>query len=169
MSYTIETANIADAARMATLHYLSHTTSFAAFATPEFVATRKIENYVVQWADFLSAQQPGARGWVARIGADVVGMVRIQPMPERGLAQLAAMHVHPDYQGQGIGRALMTTAEAFIKASGYRHCILGVVEANPRARRLYEGMGWKSIERHPKGVEGVPYCVYEKLFGDAVA
>ncbi len=169
MSFAVEQASLADAADMAALHYLSHTKSFAAFASPEFVATRKLDTYVSQWTDFLRAEKPGARAWVARSNGAVTGIVRVYAMSEQGLAQLGGMHVHPDQQGRGIGRALMMVTEAFIRESGYRRCILGVVEANVRARRLYDGMGWKAIESHPIGVEGVPYCVYEKLFGATIS
>ena len=169
MSFAVEQATLADAADMAALHYLSHTKSFAAFASAEFVATRKLDTYLSQWTDSLRTDKPGARAWVARANGAVVGIVRVYPMPEQGLAQLGGMHVHPDQQGRGVGRALMMVAEAFIRESGYRRCVLGVVEANVRARRLYDGMGWHAIETHPVGVEGVPYCVYEKSFGASPA
>lgn len=164
VTYAIEPATPADADGAAALHYLSHTTSFAAFATPEFVASRRLDNYLAQWRDFLGKQGPGAGAWVARLDGRIVGIVRVAPMPEDGPAQLSSMHVHPDLHGRGIGQALMTVAEDFIRKTGYRRAILGVILANERARRLYERSGWSSIETHPTGVEGVPYAVYGKRF-----
>lgn len=165
MSYAIGPAALPDADDVAALHYLSHTTSFAAFASPAFVASRRLDDYRVQWREFLGKQPPRARAWVARVDGRIVGIVRVTPMAEEGLAQLSSMHVHPDMQGRGIGRALMTVAEDFIRETGYSRAILGVVQANDRARMLYERMGWTAVERHPSGVEGVPYATYGKKFG----
>lgn len=97
-----------------------------------------------------------------RAGGQAVGIVRIMPMSEEGLAQLVSMHVHPDHQGQGIGAALMTTAEEFTRACRYRRAILGVIHANDKARRLYERAGGAVVEARPTGVEGVPVDIYGK-------
>lgn len=165
MSYTIEAATPADAADVAALHYLSHTRSFAPFASPEWVASRRLECYRAQWRDLLGKGDPRGRTWVARpISGSVVGMVRVYPMQGEGLAQLASMHVHPDHQNRGLGRSLMKTAEEFIREAGHQRAVLGVIEANQRARSLYEKSGWTVIERHPTGVEGVPVLVYGKEF-----
>ena len=98
--------------------------------------------------------------WVVRIDGRVAGMVRVYPM-ESGAAQLSSMHVHPDFQGRGIGRALMSQAMSFIREAGYRRAELGVVEANFKARGLYESAGWTVKTRNEKGVEGVPYFVMQ--------
>lgn len=164
MPYTIHIATSVDAADVAALHHLSHTTSFAAFASPEWVASRKLENYRAQWAAHLGKRDPRGRTWVARVEGRIVGMVRISPMPEEGLAQLTSMHVHPDYQGQGIGRSLMNIAEKFIEEAGYQRAVLGVIVANHRARALYEKRGWTMIEQRPTGVEGVPSATYGRRF-----
>ena len=165
MSYTIESATLADAADVAALHYLSHTQSFAAFASPGWVANRRLDDYRAQRRDFLGGQVPRSSAWVARVDGRTVGVVRVTPMEEEGVAQLSSMHVHPDMQGRGIGRALMKVAEDFIRETGYRRSILGVIQANDRARRLYERSGWTVVEQHPSGVEGVPIAIYGKKFG----
>ena len=164
MPYTIEIATAADADGLAALHHLSHTKSFAAFASPAWVASRKLADYQSQWREFFARNTPGARAWIARAEGRVAGMVKIAPEKEPGLAQLSSMHVHPDVQGQGVGQALMKVAEGFIKEAGYERAILGVIQANQRARRLYERAGWTVLELHPVGVEGVPIAVCGKQF-----
>lgn len=168
MAYTIEIAAPADAGGLAALHHLSHTKSFAAFASLEWVRSRKLEAYLSQWRDNLnkdnlSRKDQKSRTWVALVDGRIVGMVRISPMAEEGLAQLTSMHVSPDHQGQGIGGSLMKTAEEFIREAGYRRAILGVIAANRRARALYEKSGWTMIKEHPTGVEGVPTAVYGRF------
>ncbi len=162
--FTIELASPADADAAAALHHLSHTQSFAAFASPEWVASRRAEDYRSQWRAALGATDPKSGAWVARAEGQVVGVVRVTPMAESGLAQLISMHVHPDFQGRGIGRALMQSAEDFIKERGYQRAILGVIQANNRALRLYESSGWAILEEHPTGVEGMPVAIYGKRF-----
>ncbi|MEX0926930.1 MAG: GNAT family N-acetyltransferase [Dehalococcoidia bacterium] len=209
-NHTIQPATLHDAEALAALHHLSHTTSFAAFSTAEFINSRRLDYYRKQWQDFLTNPPQGASAWTARpfcpsreggnpVGAaqrgrlpgdppqpppndaqnasiaeqektkdtqpQIIGMVRVTPMPEPHLAQLSAMHVHPEAQGQGIGRALMQVAEDFMRETGYTRAILGVVLANKPARSLYESFGWTPIEYHEKGIEGVPYATYEKRFG----
>ncbi|MBM3959942.1 MAG: GNAT family N-acetyltransferase [SAR202 cluster bacterium] len=190
--FKLAVATMSDADEAARLHFVSHTRSFAAFTPAEWVASRRLENYQAQWAGFLEKSDPRSRAWLARLHepggsrpiadlrrpqvaqrvegpgkprvGDVVGIVRIIRMPEDGLAQLSSIHVHPDCQGRGIGQALMRRAEAFISESGYQRASLGVIQANRRARALYERFGWTVVEERPTGVEGVPICIYGKTF-----
>jgi ribosomal protein S18 acetylase RimI-like enzyme len=65
--------------------------------------------------------------------------------PEAGyLWQFAT---HPDLQGLGIGSLLMTGAEARIIRRGVRVARINVDLDNPRARVLYERLGFESIGR----------------------
>lgn len=156
----IETATSEDAIAMAALHYLSHTTSFAQFASPEWVGSRELEKYQESWTAALTSDSPGASAWVARMNGEIVGIVRVTPLSE-GVAQLISMHVHPEQQGRGIGRALMNTAMSFTKDCNYKRAELGVIQANAPARGLYESAGWTVKELHDNGTEGVPIAIYE--------
>lgn len=183
--FSLAVAHPSDAPEAARLHFVSHTRSFAAFTPADWVATRRLAAYEAQWAAFFEKDDPLSRAWVARLlrpvdanstpepvdgragkpkAGDVVGIVRIIRMPEDGLAQLSSIHVHPDCQGRGIGQALMRVAEEFIVEAGYDRAILGVIQANRRARDLYERSGWRVVEERPTGVEGVPICTYGKTF-----
>jgi hypothetical protein len=61
--FSIQIAAAADSDELAALHYLSHTKSFAAFASPEWVASRKLETYQSQWKGHLARRDPRARAW----------------------------------------------------------------------------------------------------------
>ncbi len=50
--------------------------------------------------------------------------------------------VHPLHQGRGIGRRLLTEALAQWRAAGAQEVRLNTQEANLRARRLYESLGF---------------------------
>ena len=88
---------------------------------------------------------------------------------ERGLGELYAIYVHPDWWGTGTGRSLIERGEAEL-SSRYREATLWVLEANPRARSFYEAAGWaadganKSDERW--GVRAPEVRYRKKLSGD---
>jgi GNAT superfamily N-acetyltransferase len=59
-----------------------------------------------------------------------------------GYAELKAIVVVPEYRGQGIGRRLIATAEKIAAARGFRTVCIAVDVENPRARALYERLGY---------------------------
>ncbi len=163
MSFTVDIAGQTDAAAMAELHFISHTVSFAEFASLEWVASRKRSDYLEQWQSFFAAaaNDKRSRAWKVQVDdGSVVGIVKVGPMTDSE-AQLSSMHVHPDYQRQGIGSALMSAASEFMADTGFSTAILGVIQANAPARAIYERHGWTVRELRPDGIEGVPIAVYE--------
>jgi ribosomal protein S18 acetylase RimI-like enzyme len=56
--------------------------------------------------------------------------------------EVAAIYLHPDAWGQGLGRQLMTATLANLAAAGYREAALWVLQDNARARPFYSQAGW---------------------------
>ncbi len=161
MRFTVEIAGPPDALAMAELHHLSHTVSFASFASEQWISSREKGEYRDRWVEFLTHAETDTRSQAWKVAAEemVVGMVKVGPM-DGSEAQLSSMHVHPDYQRRGIGSLLMNAAIEFIHTAGFERAILGVIQANEPARAVYERNGWNVQELHPTGVEGVPIAVY---------
>jgi ribosomal protein S18 acetylase RimI-like enzyme len=63
---------------------------------------------------------------------------------EREVALIAAAVV-PELRSRGIGTALMAAAEELVCSRGYGAIVLGVEDSNPRARRLYERLGYDAF------------------------
>lgn len=60
--------------------------------------------------------------------------------------------VAPEARGQGVGTALLTGINAVAARHGHEAVRLDVIDANPRARALYEREGFVATERTGLGV-----------------
>ncbi|MFD6495186.1 GNAT family N-acetyltransferase [Streptomyces sp. NPDC059944] len=68
---------------------------------------------------------------------------------KEAVGTLWQLAVHPALQSCGIGRFLVEAAELRIRSRGLRLSELGVEESNPRARALYERLGYVAYDRQP--------------------
>jgi GNAT superfamily N-acetyltransferase len=80
-------------------------------------------------------------------------LVRLLHAPERMLwseldAYPAHLHIDllPEYQGRGLGRALMQRFLGALAAAGVPAVHLGMVTANTKARAFYERLGFTPID-----------------------
>lgn len=152
---------------VAQLHFLSHTVSFAPFASEQWLNSRRLVDYLSRWRETLGSAADGDATLIARVSDRVVGIVRVArsstPRSETGGcdAQLTGMHVEPGFTGQGIGTLLMERSLDFIREQGFNRVQLGVIAANTGARHFYESHGWVLVEELPDGTEGVPIAIYE--------
>jgi ribosomal protein S18 acetylase RimI-like enzyme len=70
--------------------------------------------------------------------------------PNPGAGTLWQLAVHGALQSCGIGTLLIEAAEQRIRARGLRRAELAVEECNPRARALYERLGYVAYDRKPE-------------------
>lgn len=76
-----------------------------------------------------------------------IGGIDYRATPGAGyLWQLAVM---PALQSHGVGTLLIRAAEGRIRSRGVRRAELRVEENNPRARALYERLGYVAYDRQP--------------------
>jgi ribosomal protein S18 acetylase RimI-like enzyme len=64
-----------------------------------------------------------------------------------GAGRLRHLEVHPSLRSCGIGTLLIQAAEQRIRARGRHRAELKVEESNPRARALYERLGYVACGR----------------------
>jgi ribosomal protein S18 acetylase RimI-like enzyme len=57
---------------------------------------------------------------------------------------ITELHVHPRFQGRGLGRALITT---ITDAAAQPRSILSAIDTESRARRLYRALGYADLAR----------------------
>src|SRR5690349_19510674 len=72
--------------------------------------------------------------------------LRPTPYYDGSLAQLEELYVQPRMRGQGIGRALVTTAVQEVRARGGAEMHINVDEVDTDARRFYERHGFTNVQ-----------------------
>ena len=84
--------------------------------------------------------------WVAVIDGLVVGEIAL--VADRTVPagwRIERFNVHPERQSAGIGSALYRCAVDAAKHRGVQRLNLWVLEANERARAMYEAWGWQLV------------------------
>ena len=66
-----------------------------------------------------------------------------------GAGTLWQLGVLPALRSRGLGTLLVRAAEQRIRARGLRRAELGVEDRNPRARALYERLGYTAFDHRP--------------------
>jgi GNAT superfamily N-acetyltransferase len=104
------------------------------------------DGYWSEYAQFIgSAVYEGARDLFVRSpdgrGASACA-IWFDPVNAVGLFEPVA--THPDFQGQGLGKAVMAEGLRRMKAAGMRRAILGFDPNNAAARALYTSMGFQA-------------------------
>ncbi|MFI8263513.1 MULTISPECIES: GNAT family N-acetyltransferase [unclassified Streptomyces] len=107
--------------------------------------------HVRQLADQIRRAEAGEIDYLAvctPVGLPVaVGGIDYTVKP--GAGTLWQLGVHPALRSCGVGTLLIRSAEQWIRARGLTRAELGVEEDNPRARALYERLGYQAFGREP--------------------
>jgi GNAT superfamily N-acetyltransferase len=93
-------------------------------------------------SSFVACQDGNTAGTVTALSGDLAGLPDFP-----GSWHLVAMWVRPAARGLGIGRLLVQTVIDQAAAAAAPSVLLWVFDANERARRLHEGMGFRATER----------------------
>jgi len=94
-----------------------------------------------------------ARGWpflVAEQGGQVVGYAyatQFRDRPAYGSTCENSIYVHPDRQGQGIGKALLGALLAQAQATGFRQMIAVIGGGEPASVALHASLGFQHAGR----------------------
>jgi GNAT superfamily N-acetyltransferase len=138
-------AEPADAMGVAIVHVRAWQVAYRDLLPAGYLASLKPEDRAPRYTFGLTdPRQP-----MTTVAVDATGIIRgfvttcaarDEDLP--GYAEVAAIHVDPDYWGCGAGQALLASARAFLLDSGFRRALLWVLVGNVRAERFYEKDGW---------------------------
>lgn len=98
--------------------------------------------------------EPGAKFFLAYVDGAVAGYAKLgmkrtpDAIASNSAMELERLYVHPQYQKQKIGYALMTHCIKTAKDGGSRVLWLGVWEHHPTAIRFYEQVGFRKVGEH---------------------
>lgn len=95
-----------------------------------------------------------------RIGAAWVRKLPVGAFPMNKPLPELTIGIHPNYQRQGIGKALLEALYVLLSERGIPKICLGVEEHNINAIRLYEQQGWCTYDSMGS------YLVMSKVVGD---
>ena len=103
-------------------------------------------------------------GFVWLEGDHVVGTASVRRLHSLNSGWLVSnVAVHPDWQGRGIGRALLEACLNFAKDQGGTWAVLQARDSNSSARSLYESLGFQTIGEvrrlQKPGTDGHPTVV----------
>lgn len=132
-----------DAQMLAELHL---STALYAYADifPDDAPPPELASLIDDWTARIGPSRPPTQAcFVAEDQGSVVGVVIAGPAPgEPSDGHLSRLYVDPADWGKGIGRLLHDHAIAHLREHDFRSATLWVLEANARARRFYERLGW---------------------------
>jgi GNAT superfamily N-acetyltransferase len=120
-----------------------------AFGPPEWRDLRQMEAVDVRVVgDVLRGRSPGASILVAEsAGGERVGFVHVHEEEDYyagPCAHIGDVVVAPDWQGRGVGKALLSAAEQWAREAGYGLVTLNVFLNNEQARAVYQRAGYNA-------------------------
>jgi len=86
-------------------------------------------------------------GWFTALWRYALGIM-LHRKARAGELVMDGIAVDENLRGQGIGTKLLQGVIDFARAHGYQTVRLDVVDTNPRARQLYERVGFVATETH---------------------
>lgn len=140
----IRQAQPEDAESIALVHVRGWQSAYRDVFPGEALAGLSVEQRAQMWRGQIAS---GGAVIVAEENAVVQGFAAVGPPQDEeaeGFGELYAIYVEPSLWGRGIGRELCRAAEEALRRGGFDEAILWVLEDNPRARRFYEAIGWRT-------------------------
>jgi GNAT superfamily N-acetyltransferase len=156
----VRPATLADVTEIAMIHVRSWQAAYRGLMPQDHLDGLDPAARAVRWQQNLAALDWPASGVLvvtaapetaapetASAGHRIVGFAGYWPTRDDDddpavTGEVAAIYLHPDAWGQGLGRQLMTATLVNLAAAGYREATLWVLQDNTRARRFYSRAGW---------------------------
>lgn len=85
--------------------------------------------------------------FVAEAGGKVIGFVCTRLQRYRLTGHVANLAVVAEFQGMGVGKALMAASLEYFRESGMLYARIETLEQNVKARSFYPALGFKEVAR----------------------
>ncbi|MEK4530288.1 GNAT family N-acetyltransferase [Solibacillus sp. FSL K6-1554] len=90
--------------------------------------------------------------FVAEIDSNVVGFANFSPVNDVGKAELGAIYLYPEYQGKGIGSALLQ--KGINELEGVVEIYINVERDNEIGKSFYDAKGFQVLKEFDDDFEG---------------
>jgi GNAT superfamily N-acetyltransferase len=155
----VREARQADAAAIARLHLDNWRIAYRGIVPDDLLDGITEESRRQYWDGVLATPNGAEFVYVAEDeGGWLIGIASGGPElggdePYQG--ELYVLHVRPDTQGRGVGRALMRTVAERLARDGITTLLVWMLRENASARRFYAAMGGKFVREQPAMFEGI--------------
>jgi GNAT superfamily N-acetyltransferase len=153
---TLRRAVASDDETIAALHTESWRSSYRGILSDDYLASSIANERRAYWQKSLNSPHPKRR-YILLAEQDKKMVAFVSVFLDKELeygALLHNLHVLPNLKGQGLGRSLMREAAQWTLGQNVNHMHLWVFEANHEARKFYEVLGGKAIEKRLESVAG---------------
>ena len=139
-------ARPADARAIAELHVATWKAAYPGLLPRDYLEALTPEDRLSGWEEAL-ASSPWPVVLVAESGRDLLGVASLGPSADEGadgsVGEVQTLYVGPATWHRGVGTALLEEACRELAGAGFTTATLWVLDVNERARRFYEGNGWR--------------------------
>lgn len=146
-SWSVRPATVDDAEAIETVRISTWKASYRGVVPDAYLDNLEVQSSrVVQIQEAIDRADAGAR-LLAVADSQVIGMgIAGAPQDDQapnGVGEIYAVYVLPDWQGRGVGRALLQRLTSALQALGFRSAILWTLRDRHPTRRFYEANRWK--------------------------
>lgn len=161
MATQIRAATLDDAGAVARIHVETWRATYAGVLPDSYLVNLDENRQCAQWGTLLHQRRRPHGVLVASVDGAVVGFANHGPVRRDGLprgvdcdGEIYTLYVDPDYQGLGIGKALLHGCFDALGGNGRKSAIIWVLAANP-SRFFYEAMGGRRLAERSETFAGV--------------
>ena len=164
---------IEDAAEASRLHVETWRTSYRGLVPDDLLDQLVPTRWEQGWRRGFDSVDPTRIVQVAEIDGQIVGFASggrsRSGGPPGHPGEVYALYVHPERQGQGIGRALLQAVAAVLAERGLVPIVIWTLFNNPRSRGFYAARGGTVIAEKNERFDG--YLLHEVAYAwsDATA
>lgn len=107
-------------------------------------------DYGITPGSLAEAMEGDVGGWLCEDAGTCVGFA----MGNRASAEVLVVAVRPDYEGQGIGRKVLSRVRDWLFAAGHEEIwLLTTPDPELRAHGFYRSLGWRGTGKIVRGDE----------------
>ncbi|RLP81287.1 GNAT family N-acetyltransferase [Micromonospora sp. BL4] len=132
-----------DVVGIARVHLATRQATYRGLLPDEVLDAMTPESLTAWWHEYLPQAPEPNKLLVADVDGTPQGFAFLQKAGQRG--EVFAIHVHPQAQGQGVGRRLMEQGLAVLRSWGCDRALLWVLADNHGAQGFYRKLGWTPI------------------------